>query len=426
MVTAQRGVARAPAQLLLDDPGLAQHLEVMAGGRLRHRQVEASARAALVLCGERAHDPHAHRVAERGEHFLERSLGGGRRCHGSTKDRRLFDRSRTDSVPCRCRRTRERRRRVARRIFIAGATGEIGRHLTPALVAAGDDVYGLARTDERAELVRSLGATPVRGDALDRAEMIAALAEAQPEIVVHQLTAIPRSGVNPRKFTESFGPTNRLRREATRHLVDAAVEVGARRVVAQSIAFAYAPEGPDVLDESAPLDTGAEGGWGEIVRAVAALEEAVLGASGLEGVVLRYGQFYGPGTAFAPDGSFGSLVVKRRLPIIGDGGGRQPLIHIEDAAAATVATIGGDATGVYNVTGDESPPARDWIPALADALAARTRRRVPVWLARLAAGPDAVRTMTAQRGASNAKFRRDFAWQPSFPDYRAGFEALAR
>src|SRR3954447_22297043 len=227
-------------------------------------------------------------------------------------------------------------RSVARRICIAGATGEIGRLLTPALVAAGDDVYGLARTDERAELVRSLGATPVRGDALDRGELIAAVAEAQPEIVVQQLTAIPRSGVNPRKFTESFGPTNRLRREATRHLVDAAVETGARRVVAQSIAFAYAPEGPDVLDESAPLDTGADGGWGEIVRAVAALEEAVLGGSGFEGVVLRYGQFYGPGTAYAADGGIGSLVAKRRLPIIGDGGGRQPFSHMEDAASATV------------------------------------------------------------------------------------------
>jgi nucleoside-diphosphate-sugar epimerase len=309
----------------------------------------------------------------------------------------------------------DRKPGVGRRIFIAGATGEIGRRLTPALVAAGDEVFGLARTDERAALVESLGATPVRGDALDRASLIAAVAEASPEIVVHQLTAIPRSGVNPRKFTESFGPTNRLRREATRHLVDAAVEVGARRLVAQSIAFASAPAGPEVLDESAPLDTGAEGGWGEIVRAVAALEEAVLGASGIKGVVLRYGQFYGPGTAYAADGSIGSLVVKRRLPVIGDGGGRQPFIHMDDANAATIAAIDGSATGVFNVTDDES---------LADALGAPKPRRVPVWLARLAAGPDAVRAMTAQRGATNAKFREAFGWQPSVLDYRAGFQTL--
>jgi nucleoside-diphosphate-sugar epimerase len=310
---------------------------------------------------------------------------------------------------------------MARRIFIAGATGEIGRRLTPALVARGDEVFGLARTDERAELARS----PVRGDALDREQVIAAVAEARPDVVVHQLTAIPRSGVNPRKFTDSFGPTNRLRREATRHLVEAAVEAGARRVVAQSIAFAYKADGPPVLDESAPLDTGADGGWGEIVRAVAALEEAVLGGSGFEGVVLRYGQFYGPGTAYAADGAIGSLVAKRRLPVIGDGGGRQPFVHMDDATSATVAAIDGDATGAYNVTDDESPPSRDWIPALADALGASKPRRVPVWLARLAGGPDAVRAMTAQRGASNAKFRGEFGWQPTFPDYRAGFKTLA-
>src|SRR4051812_33381601 len=313
---------------------------------------------------------------------------------------------------------------MARRIFIAGATGEIGHRLMPALVARGDEVFGLARTDERAELVRSLGATPVRGDALDRDRVIAAVTEARPDVVVHQLTAIPRSGVNPRKFTESFGPTNRLRREATRYLVEAAVEVGARRVVAQSIAFAYSAAGPPVLDESGPLDTGAEGGWGEIVRAVAALEDAVLGGTGFEGVVLRYGQFYGPGTAYAAEGAIGSLVAKRRLPVIGDGGGRQPFIHIDDATSATVAALDGPA-GVYNVTDDDPAASRNWIPGLAEALGAPKPRRVPVWLARIAAGPDAVRAMTEQRGASNAKFREAYGWEPSFPDWRTGFKTLA-
>jgi nucleoside-diphosphate-sugar epimerase len=312
---------------------------------------------------------------------------------------------------------------VARRVLIAGATGEIGRRLTPALAAAGDEVFGLARSDERATLARSLGATPIRCDALDRDQVMAAVAEARPEIIVHQLTAIPRTGINPRKFTDSFGPTNRLRREATRHLVDAAEEHGVRRVVAQSIAFAYVAEGPEVLDESAPLDTGAEGGWGEIVRAVAALEEAVLGASGVEGVVLRYGQFYGPGTAYAADGALGSLVVKRRLPVIGDGGGRQPFIHMEDATSATVAALD-RGEGIYNVTDDESPLSRDWIPGLAEALGAPRPRRVPVWLARLAAGPDAVRSMTLQRGASNARIRTELGWEPAYPDWRAGFATL--
>jgi 2-alkyl-3-oxoalkanoate reductase len=315
---------------------------------------------------------------------------------------------------------------MARRILIAGASGKIGRRLTPVLVAAGDEVFGLARSESSAAAVSKLGATPVRGDALDRDQVMAAVAEARPEIVVHQLTAIPRSGINPRKFTQTFGPTNRLRREATRHLVDAAEQHGVRRVLAQSIAFAYAPAGPPVLDESAPLDTGAEGGWGEIVRAVAALEDAVLGGSGFEGVVLRYGQFYGPGTAYAPDGGIGSLVVKRRLPVIGDGGGRQPFIHMDDATSATVASLAPDApAGVYNVTDDHPAPSREWIPGLAEALGAPKPRHVPVWLARLAAGPDAVRTMTEQRGASNARIRSELGWQPAFPDWRAGFATLA-
>jgi nucleoside-diphosphate-sugar epimerase len=312
---------------------------------------------------------------------------------------------------------------MARRVLIAGATGEIGRRLTPALVAAGDEVFGLARSDRSASAVSSLGATPVRGDALDRGEVMAAVAEARPEIIIHQLTAIPRSGINPRKFAAAFGPTNRLRREATRHLADAAEEHGVRRLVAQSIAFAYKPAGPPVLDESAPLDTGAEGGWGEIVRAIAALEDAVLGGSGFEGVVLRYGQFYGPGTAYAADGAIGSMVLKRRMPIVGDGGGRQPFVHIDDAMTATVAALD-SGTGVYNVTDDDSPPSRDWIPALAEALDAKPPRRVPVWLARIAAGPDAVRVMTAQRGASNARIRDELGWQPSHPDWRAGFATL--
>jgi nucleoside-diphosphate-sugar epimerase len=313
---------------------------------------------------------------------------------------------------------------MARRILIAGATGQIGRCLTPALVAAGDEVYGLARSESSAAMVSSLGATPVRGDALDRGEVMAAVAEARPEIIVHQLTAIPRSGINPRKFTAAFGPTNRLRREGTRHLAEAAEEHGVRRVVAQSIAFACTPSGLPVLDESAPLDTGAEGDWGEIVRAVAALEDAVLGGSGFEGVVLRYGQFYGPGTAYAADGPIGSLVVKRRLPIIGDGGGRQPFIHIEDATAATVAALD-SGTGIYNVTDDDSPPSRDWIPALAEALHAKPPRRVPLWLGRIAGGPDTVRAMTEQRGASNARIREELGWRPAYPDWRTGFATLA-
>src|SRR3954451_6040051 len=162
---------------------------------------------------------------------------------------------------------------MARRVLIAGATGQIGELLTPALVAAGDEVYGLARSERSAEKVRELGGVPVMGDALDRDAVDAAVAEARPDVIVHQLTAIPRSGVNPRKLGEAFAATNQLRRQGTQNLLQAAQRHGAARVVAQSIAFAYRPEGAEILDESAPLDTGADGDWGEITRAVAALEE---------------------------------------------------------------------------------------------------------------------------------------------------------
>src|SRR3954471_18893526 len=287
---------------------------------------------------------------------------------------------------------------MARRVLVAGATGQIGELLTPALVAAGDEVYGLARSEASAEKLRELGATPVMGDALDREAVDSAVAEARPEVIVHQLTAIPRSGINPRKMLEAFGPTIRLRREGTRHLVDAAERHGVRRVVAQSIAFAYRHEGPEILDESAPLDIDASGGWAEIVGGVVALEEAVLGSSAFEGVVLRYGMFYGPDTSYSPNGSYGVLARKRRLPIVGDGNGRQSFIQMDDAVSATIAAIDG-GSAVYNVVDDEPPSARDGIGDLAETLGAKPPRRVPTWVARLAAGPAAVRVMTTQRGA---------------------------
>ena len=310
---------------------------------------------------------------------------------------------------------------MARRVLVAGATGQIGELLTPALVAVGDEVYGLARSEQSAEKVRELGATAVMGDALDRDAVLSAVAEARPEVIVHQLTAIPRSGINPRKFLETFGPTNRLRREGTRNLVDAAKRHGVARVVAQSVAFAYGTDGPEILDESAPLDTAAEGNLGESVGAIAALEETVLG---VDGVVLRYGMFYGPDTAYSSTGFYGEMAMKRRLPVVGDGAGRQSFIHLDDAVSATIAAID-RGSGVYNVVDDEPAPAREWIPGLADALGAKPPRHVPAWLARLAAGPDAVRVMTAQRGASSARIKRELGWQPRYPSWREGFATLS-
>jgi nucleoside-diphosphate-sugar epimerase len=292
-------------------------------------------------------------------------------------------------------------------------------------VAAGDEVYGLARSERSAEKLRELGATPVMGDALDHDAVDAAVAEARPEVIVHQLTAIPRKGINPRKLGEAFAATTRVRREGTRNLVTAAERHGAGRVVAQSIAFAYRPEGPEIVDESAPLNTEEPGDWGEIVGGVAALEEAVLGGSGFEGVVLRYGMFYGPDSPYAPGGTYGEMVKKRRLPIAGDGAGRQSFIHLDDAVSATLAAID-RGTGAYNVVDDDPARAREWIPGLAEALGAKPPFRVPLWMARLGGGPAAVRLMTTQRGASNARIKRELGWQPRYPDWRAGFPPLGR
>src|SRR3954471_19262792 len=250
---------------------------------------------------------------------------------------------------------------MARRVLIAGATGQIGELLTPALVAAGDEVYGLARSEQSAEKVRELGAMPVMGDALDRDAVDAAVAEARPEVIVHQLTAIPRSGINPRKLGQAFAATTRVRREGTRNLVEAAERHGVRRMVAQSIAFAYRPEGPEILDESAPLHTDDGGDWGEIVGGVATLEEAVLGGKGFDGVVLRYGMFYGPDSPYSPNGNYGRMVMKRRLPVVGDGAGRQSFIHLDDAVSATLIAIE-RGSGAYNVVDDDPARASEWVP----------------------------------------------------------------
>jgi nucleoside-diphosphate-sugar epimerase len=306
-----------------------------------------------------------------------------------------------------------------RRALIVGATGVIGRRLVSALAADGHDVHGLVRSEQGADLVRKLGGTPVPGDLLDAESVDRALAELRPAVVVSQATAL--KGLNPRRL-ETVEPTNRLRTEGTRNLVGAAERHGVERVVAQSIAFAYAHEGPAILDESAPLAVDAAAGWGAVARAVAVNDETVVGASGPVGLVLRYGQFYGPETGTFPEGYLADLVRKRRMPVVGDGGGRFSFIHIDDAVSATLQAIEG-GSGVYNVVDDEPVLVRDFLPELARALDARSPRRIPRWLARLAAGEPAVQAMTAQRGVSNRKAREELGWRPRYPSWREGLAA---
>jgi nucleoside-diphosphate-sugar epimerase len=310
------------------------------------------------------------------------------------------------------------------RVFLAGASGAIGRPLVPLLVAAGHEVTGTTRSEQRAEAIGAAGATPAVVDALDADAVRQAVERAAPEVVVHELTALP-GRYDPRR-ADIYEATNRLRDEGTRNLLAAARAAGARRFVCQSIAFAYAPgPQPEVLAEDAPLALGAPPPFGEGVRVTSEMEQAVIGAEGLEGLVLRYGWFYGPGTYYAEDGSIAAEVRKRRFPVIGSGAGLWSFIHVDDAASATVAAVERGAPGTYNVVDDEPATMRDWVPAYAEAIGARPPRRVPVWLARLFAGKMAT-LVSVQAGASNAKAKRELGWEPRWRSWREGFREAPR
>jgi nucleoside-diphosphate-sugar epimerase len=306
------------------------------------------------------------------------------------------------------------------RVFLAGATGVIGRVLLPKLTASGRyQVTAMTRSADRAAGLRAQGAEPVVCDALDAAALATAVAEAQPEVVIHQLTNLP-SRLEPRKYEQQLAATNRLRREGTRNLLAAAQAGGAKRILAQSIAFAYAPAGDWIKDEEAHLGTDAPAPMDQAIGAVAELERQVLHAAG---TVLRYGYFYGPGTQFDPQGFYGELAGKRQFPIVGSGEGRWSFVHIEDAAQATVAALERGRPGVYNIVDDEPARVADWVPAFAAWVGAKPPLRVPTWLARLVAGRAGVEIMTRQRGASNAKAKRELGWSPGHPSWRDGFAA---
>ncbi len=307
------------------------------------------------------------------------------------------------------------------RIFVAGGTGAIGRPLVAALAAAGHEVVVFSR---HAGGVAALGlpnVVPAVGDALDADALTAAVRAATPDVVVNQLTNLPQS-VNPLAVKRGFDATSRLRREVAGTLVAAACAAGTRRVVAQSISFAYRP-GPGVRTEADPLWTDVGGQVGVLTGSLAALETATLGDDDVEGVVLRYGSFYGAGTYFASGGLYVSLIAKRRLPIPGDGGGLFGLVHIDDAVAATVAALEGP-TGVFNVVDDVPAPASEWMPLVAALLGAKPPRRVPEALARIGAGKFLAYLMCDQPAVSNARARRELGWAPRYPDWHEGLPAV--
>ena len=308
------------------------------------------------------------------------------------------------------------------KVFVAGATGAIGQQLVPRLVAAGHEVHGMTRSESKQALLHELGAVPVVADALDPDGVAEAVGRARPDVIVHQLTAI--GGIDMRHFDQSFALTNRLRTEGTDHLLSAGHAVGVRRFVAQSAVYSfYARTGGPVKNEEDPFDPSPPREIRETSAAVRHLEEAVLGARWTEGIVLRYGVFYGPGTSLAPGAEQFELVRKRQFPLVGDAGGVWSFTHVADAADATVAAIDRGRSGIYNIVDDDPAPVAEWLPALAQTLGAKKPRRVPRFVGRLFSGEVGAVFMTEIRGASNAKAKRELGWRPAHPSWREGFAA---
>jgi 2-alkyl-3-oxoalkanoate reductase len=302
------------------------------------------------------------------------------------------------------------------RIFVAGGAGALGRRLVPQLVARGHEVTATTRSTSRTDELRALGARPVVVDGLDGVAVGRAVAEAQPDVIVHQMTAL--SGApDLRRFDRWFATTNELRTTGTRHLLAAARASGVEKFVAQSyIGWNNSRTGGPVKTEDDPLDPEPAKAQRESMAAIRYVEKAVAEAP-LTGIALRYGSFYGPGASE----SMVELVRARKMPIVGKGTGVWSFIHLDDAASATVAAVERGEAGVYNVVDDDPAPVAEWLPHLADAVGAKPPMRLPVWLARLAAGEVVVRWMTEGRGASNEKAKRELDWQPAWPSWRDGF-----
>jgi nucleoside-diphosphate-sugar epimerase len=270
-------------------------------------------------------------------------------------------------------------------------------------------------------MLRAAGAEPVVADALEASAVMAALQAAKPEVVVHELTAIPAQ-LNFRKFDREFASTNLLRTQGTDNLLAAAGATAVRRFIAQSFGgWPYARQGGPVKTEEDPLDPNPPEMLRGSLNAIRHLEASILGAADLEGLVLRYGAFYGPGTSIGPGGSVLEDIRGRRFPIVGNGNGIWSFIHIDDAAQATLAAIERGAPGIYNVVDDDPAPVSKWLPALAAAIGAPAPRHVPGFIGRLAVGEHGVVMMTEIRGASNAKAKREFNWQPVWSSWREGF-----
>jgi nucleoside-diphosphate-sugar epimerase len=302
------------------------------------------------------------------------------------------------------------------RVFVAGASGALGRRLVPQLIDAGHEVIGTHNSPTNAELLRTLGAKPVLLDLLDASAVRTAVLDNTPEAIVHQATALANVKFS-RSLDKTFVKTNQLRTKGTDALLAAAREAGVRRFVAQSFAsYRYVRSGGLIKTEEDPLDPTPPPNTQQSFAAMAYLDRAV---TDFGGIALRYGGFYGD-----PKDGWAELVRKRWFPIIGDGGGMISWIHLEDAAAATVLALQYGGPAIYNIVDDEPAPVREWLPALAESVGAKPPRRLPTWLARLLVGEAAVVMGTEVRGAANAKAKRELGWTLRYPSWRQGFPAV--
>ena len=312
------------------------------------------------------------------------------------------------------------------RVFVAGATGAVGRELVPALKAAGHSVAGLTRSESKANAIKRAGALPIVADVFDAPSIRQALITFEPEIVIHEMTGLAGMA-DLTHFDRTFAATNRLRTEGTDLLLQAAREAGVRRFIAQSYCgWTFARTGGAVKSEAEALDPDPPAEMRRTLEAIQHLERVVTGSSAPEGIVLRYGSFYGVGT-----GMLEPVVIeqirRRRMPMIGNGSAWWSFLHVRDAASATVAAIERGVTGnIYNIADDEPAQVKEWLPALASMLGAKPPLHVPAWLGRLLAGEHMVAMMTQVRAGSNAKAKRELGWRPAYPTWRAGFSEVIR
>ncbi|MFF7778195.1 NAD-dependent epimerase/dehydratase family protein [Streptomyces tanashiensis] len=312
------------------------------------------------------------------------------------------------------------------KVFVTGATGAVGGQLVPQLVDAGHAIVAATTTEAKTAHLREAGAEPIVLDVLDSAAVRNAIGQARPDVIIHQATALA-GNLKLRKVDRDFAITNRLRREGTDNLLAAATEFGVRRFIAQSaMQVLYARTGGPVKTEQDPIDTRPARGSEQTLAAIRYLEHAVTSASGIDGIVLRYGGFYGPGTSLAANGEQLALIHKRQFPVVGGGGGVWSFTHVADAAGAAVAAVEGGAPGIYNIVDDEPARLAEWLPELARAAGAKKPMAVPRWVGRLLAGEFIATASTEIRGASNAKAKKELGWTPRHASWRQGFAEMLR